>query len=390
MKRFKSCFKEIILSLLFLALFIPLNSCSDKEPDFTIESANPKSVTLIYAVASNNLAYNLYLDSREMLAVAPQLNLRDNVVLLYSVGEDNQCRLQKLRIDDQKKGYFEIVKNYPETPLSVTPERISEVIGDVENLYPEASKGLVLWSHATAWIPWFPPMSQNAKRKTFGLDYFEGVGYQCNITDLARAIPENTFDYIWFDCCYMGNIETIYQLRDKAPRIVGYPTEIHVNGMPYHKTLPFLATETPDLSSAAYALFEYYNAEKTTVSVSIVDTSGLENLAAACRPFYRANTPPLSLTKINDYSRLREYPLYDLQQLLFGYSSIDPQDIERLKDAVSSVIELSLVSDYSFDGFNYPFNHTDESGISVNNFKNRETAADYFYKTLDWYKDTRE
>ena len=390
MKRFKHCFREIIHTILFLTFLFLVGACSDNEPDHSTESANPKSVTLIYAVASNNLNYNLYLDSKEMKSVAPQLNLYDNVVLLYSVDENNQCRLQKLRVDSEGQGYFEIIKDYSETPLSITPERISEVIGDVAGMYPDAPKGLILWSHATAWVPWFPPMSQNSKRRTFGLDNYQGVGYQCNITDLAEAIPEDTFRYIWFDCCYMGNIETIYQLRGKTPRIVGYPTEIHVDGMPYHKTLPFIARANPDLEGAAYALFEYYDAKNTTVSVVIVNTPELEYLADACRPFYVNKAPENPAIGINDYSRMRGYPLYDLQQLLHSYSENTDEEKNNLKEAVKASVSLSLVSDYSFNGPQFPFHHENESGLSVNNFINRETTADLFYKSLDWYSDTRK
>ena len=347
-----------------------------------------ESVTLIYAIAANNLNNNLYSDMREMMAVARDINLNKNIVLVYSVNASNQCRLQKLAVDDKGNGVFELVRDYPETPLSTDPERISRVIEDVVTMYPDTQKGLVLWSHATAWVPWFPPMSSQSKRRSFGQDNYQGVRYECNITELAEAIPADTFRYIWFDCCYMGNIETIYQLRNKADYIVGYPTEISTEGMPYDLTLPYLAAPNPDLEEASVILFKYYDAANIAISVAVVETDGLETLAHASRPFYLSGRQPASLSIVNNYSRLNGYPLYDFEQLMLGYSDIGQEMTDYLKFAIDSCVKLSLVSDKGWN--NVYFNHTNECGLSVSNFINKETAADNFYTGLDWYKATRE
>lgn len=388
MKHIKQYIRFVARCLLVMLTAFSLTGCHDNEPDAPGESESPQSVTLIYAVAANNLSYYLTLDKQEMMAAAGDIDLYNNVVLVYSVNASNKCKLEKLKFGADGSGYFDLVKEYPETPLSTDPERINEVLAEVAKMYPEASKGLVLWSHATAWKPWFPPLQpRNAKRRSFGQDVYDGIRYECNINDLAEAIPENTFKYIWFDCCYMGNIETLYQLRNKTEYLIGYPTEMHNEGMPYDLTLPYLAKGTPDLSGAAQVLFDYYNKQYITVSVAVVKAMALNAVAEAAKPIYQNCGRPQNLYAVNNYSRLNGFPLYDLKQVLTSYVDVDRDMIDNLDQALDSAIVTSYVSDRSWS--NVFFNHENECGLSVSDFINNDTTEDLFYMSLDWYTATR-
>ena len=251
------------------------SSCINEDP---IDNTQPKQTTLlIYAVATNSLSGNLVSDKNEMIQAASQIDLNKNNILLfetkYQYLEDNSkagnVNLLKL-VKDKQTGVcsWEIVKDYNDGTASLDPSRVTEIINHVTNGYPADNYGLVFWSHSTASQPYFDDNTSTLKysvieetnkvsvpmQYSFGQDIPVGNGnpaYQINIDDLANAIPDNLFDYIWFDSCYMSNIETIYQFRDKCKTFVGYPTEVLDAGLPYQNVLPFMVGKTPDLIHAA-------------------------------------------------------------------------------------------------------------------------------------------
>lgn len=387
-----------ILGLGLLSLCI--TSCEEEVPGTSMDGEG--RLILIYAVAANNLENNLYRDMQEILDVAPQLDLKNNTLLVYSVVQSGKCQLQRLEYDKTKRQYFfNTIKEYEETPLSVEETRFKEVFDYVNDNYDFPNKGLILWSHATGWLPWFAGSSGKlAKRQSFGQDIYQGYWYQCNITTLADAIPAGMFDFIWFDCCYMANIETVYQLREKTEKIVGYVTEIHSNGMPYNLTMPYLLRKNPDLKKAAFELFADYEKDQYAVTVSIMDTSELENLADATRLVMKEGEAPGSMKGIHNYSRLYSYTyrnekyfyecpeFYDMGQLVEAYTGVSEETIENFRYAMDRAVEYKLASRY--DWANKPIDPDGYSGLSMHHYVDNGTGSELYYATLDWYKDTRE
>lgn len=373
-----------VLLISIILISAGLSSCSDDEPSLHEKKEN---LVLIYAVAANNLQYNLlYNDIPEILKIAKDIDLNKNKVLLYSVIKSGECKLQELQKTKNGNYEFVTIKEYDKLPLSTSGERIFEVLDFVKNNFDYEHKGLILWSHATGWIPSWNGSTPENKRKTFGSDTFEGVNYQTNINELAEAIPDDVFDYIWFDCCYMANIETIYQLREKAHHIVGYVTEIHSDGMPYDRTLPDILKG--ELTTAAMILYNYYNNKSITISVSIVDTSKLGLLAEASSKVFLEGVGPASneLYKVQNYGR-QGYKFYDMGQLLDKYGLVSVQTKEELKDALNEAVIFKAISDLDFN--DNPINIKDYSGLSIHYYTNDGSKDNIFYQQLDWYKATR-
>lgn len=359
-------------------------ACSEPEEPAPI----PQRLILIYAVAANNLESNLRLDMQEILSAAHNYDLKNNALLVYSVVNTGECKLQKL--ERNSKGSFEYVTiaTFPETPLSTSEERINDVIGYVNENFQYPYKGLILWSHADGWLPWFQGSTPGSvTRRSFGLDNYDKVTYKTNINALADAIPEGVFDFIWFDCCYMGNIETLYQLREKTSTIVGSVLEIHMDGMPYHLTMPYLLRKDPDLEMAAQEFFDYYNESSIAVSISITDTEYLPMLADAASKYFRMGTPPTVLSNIQNYSRLSGHPFYDMGQLLNAYTGINTETSDYLKEALAKTVKFKLISPRDFN--HHSINVAGYSGLSMHNFKGRDDQYEDFYRELDWFKATR-
>lgn len=384
-----------------------LTSCHDNGFDPEAPQKG-ESLMLVYAIAANNgLQAALFDDKYEILVSAPNLDLKNNTVLVYSVDNTNSCVLEKLTRNSSTGKYeYVTVATFPELPLSTSPERISEVLNYVNDRYHYSTKGLVLWSHGTGWIPTeigSTPMLE--KRRTFGRDKYEGVNYETNINELAEAIPDGVFDYIWFDCCYMANIETIFELRYKTKRIVGYTEEIASYGMPYNLTTPYLLQRNPDLVGAADELVAYYDRMKYSVPVTIVNTEELDELASASKEIFRLGLPPVNLSQIQNYTRswltADGIYFYDMGQLLESYTPVPNDDgtintagSEKLaqakslfKEMMNRVVEYKVFADYTWPGPVINANHF--SGLSMHHYVPKETFDEKYYTTLDWFRATR-
>lgn len=382
------------LLMAFLMLSAGISSCSDEkdEPEPEIPIVKQRLV-LIYAIAANSLNSALPTDLREIAQVAPKLDLRNNIVLVYSVDYSNECKLRKLAKNDATGLYeYQLVKTFPELPLSTSPERISEVLNYINDNYDYPYKGLILWSHATGWIPSVNGSTPaQGKKRTFGQDKYQGVAYETDINELADAIPGGVFDFIWFDCCYMANIETVFQLRDKTDFIGGYTEEIAADGMPYNLTMPYFLKKVADLEGAASAIYEYYDYLGYSAPVSVVRTEKLEPLAEIARGIIATCSPPNNLASIQNYTRpwLTEQGIYfyDMGQLLESYSGISESQKTSLQIALAEAVPIKFLASYSWPGPVIDPRHF--SGLSMHNYIDNASYNESYYRTLDWYKATR-
>lgn len=380
-----------ILTLLFAISFVVmLPSCGGKK-DEPKESAAKRTV-LIYAVASNNLSSDLVSDKSEMVAAAPEVSGlgREVRVLLYSVPSQSatEASLSELCMAPTGEWEFQPLKTYSRDTFSTDPERIREVMTDLRESAPAEKYGLVLWSHGTGWIPSFSDHQiPQGMQKSYGMDKYQGTTDYCDIDELARAIPDRMFDYIWFDLCYMMGIEVAYQLRDKCDYIAGYPTEDWSMGMNYDETLPILAAPNPDIAAAGKAFFDYYDRQNMAVTVTVMKTEGFDRLAQAASDIYAHGATPSSASGIMNYSRLRT-PLYDFGQ--FTERCLDPENPEAsaLLDAFMSALkDMTLYAGCStknFNGTEGAFDPDQYSGLSCYFPGTASSDVEAYWKKLDW------
>lgn len=376
-------------------------SCSgekENEPAKPVSAKdNTERTVLIYAVASNNLESYLKEDKNEMIKVASDIEgLGSDVrMLLYSVASQTatEATLSELTQDDSGTWIFKEIRAYDRNTFSTDPERMRQVYADLREEAPAKKYGLVFWSHGTGWVPNFtnhevPSSSGVAQmQKSYGLDKYQGVTDYCDIDELASAIPDRMFDYVWFDLCYMMGIEVVYQLRNKCDYIGGYPTEDWSPGMNYETTLPMLVAPTPDLVGVGKAFYDYYNDQKLAVTVTVMKTDGLENLAQAAADIYDYGTRPKSVQGLQNYSRLST-GMYDFGQFTKKYLDMsDPKSkdlSDALDDALADITLFGGCSTKNFNGTNNAFDPSIYSGLSCHFPGSSNSKAESYYKTLDW------
>lgn len=380
-----------LLTLLFaISLVFILPSCGKK--DEPKRSATKRTV-LVYAVASNNLASDLVSDRSEMVQAAPDVAGlgKDVRVLLYSVPSQTavSATLAELKQDASGVWGFQEIKTYDRNKFSTDPDRMREVFSDLVTEAPAEKYGLILWSHGTGWIPNFSDHQlPEGLQKSYGMDKYQGVTDYCDIDELANAIPDRMFDYIWFDLCYMMGVEVVYQLRNKCDYIAGYPTEDWSMGMNYETTLPMLVAPNPDLAEAGKSFYDYYTAQKMAVTVTVMKTDGLERLAQATADIYAYGERPSSANGLMNYSRLKT-PLYDFGQFTRKYLDSSDPEAEKLKAAfdlaLSDMTVYAGCSTKNFNGTEGAFDPAQYSGLSCYFPGSTAANVDSYYRSLDWY-----
>ena len=205
--------------LLSLILAIVLQSCREvPEPALPTHEHADRTV-VIYMAANNSLGSNGadVDDMDEMSAAMTGGQFPDSTkVVVFHAPYTNGKNHSLLQLE--RDGSWTTLKTYPQGLSSVSPERMRQALADVITLAPAAHYGLILWSHAMGWTNG-PDSKPASVLRSFGLDNRQ----EMTITDMASALAGFKFEYIYFDCCYMGSVEVIYELRDNAPLIVASP-----------------------------------------------------------------------------------------------------------------------------------------------------------------------
>lgn len=404
--RLKRSFKGMLL-LPAACLFISaLASCSNSdEPtpapvpdnekhDVTPEDSKDRTV-LVYAVAANDLLGSIRSDSLEMLNAAKSIEgLNESSRMLLYFSREKSASLSELVIDEKGNGKFETLVVYDLNRSSTDPVRIRKVIDDAKYLRPAAEYGIIFESHGSGWSPEFITHSDAGQSSelppvafSFGSDKTLGSRDAIDITELADVFYDDEFDFIWFDACYMANIETMYQMRNKAHYYAGYVTEINGDGMPYDKVLPLLVKPEADMQGAAQTLYDYYNRRRYPVTVSVMDLHNIERVAETAAPLVTLTSVPF-VDWLQSYHRYPNGPFYDFRQYV-GLSasnlSKDPADIDAFNQAMDEFVVYKAISSKDFNGYSFDKDAYGGVNCHVPGTTNKEKNEEWWLQ-LDWAK----
>ena len=318
-----------------LAMALTLFSCKKAETEEIVVVKRSKTV-LLYMVANNNLSYdaensisrlqNGYIPAEEgNLLVYKHCAGMDPVLLHIKKGEEGTV-------------VADTAYRFPPR-VSATKSALTQALNVTQALFPADSYGLILWSHGTGWIPPLASSSSAAQEqrsgscpeRTFGLD----GKVELEIRDLAQAIPYK-LSFMLMDACFMGGIETAYEVKDSVDYYIGSPAEILTESFPYHKIMQHIFKSTPDYAAVCREYYDYYNAKTGSVrsaTVALMDCSKLAEVAeVAKRVFdqYGESIASLDLSLLQPYFR--------------GSSSKYFYD---LKDLVDAIADASLSAEFA-------------------------------------------
>lgn len=398
-----------ILSLILLAavVSITLVSCGADDPD-PVPPASDKAprTVLVYMQAYNSLG-SVYdgngfddKDLREMCTAAAITGLGDARVIVYHQPRWNHGAASLLEVTPDG---LVTLKDYDASELSVSETRMRRVIDDMRQVAPADRYGLVLWSHASGW--WNegvdgPEGRQTPAPRSFGIDSpTDDRRYTMSITSLADVLGDRTFDYIYFDCCFMASVEVAYQLRNVTGTIVASAAELPSNGMPYNLTLPMLVASEPDFTKIARTVFGHYDAayvpymssaprtdDSYGCTISVIDTSRLTGLATLLRAAYESGATLPADTRLQEFApRTAPGNYCDLEDYINHLSGISHAEVTLLRQALHNAAPYQGATP-GIDMINR-FDISAHCGLSVYVGTLADPARRHNYQTLDWYRD---
>lgn len=259
----------------FIAAFsltLLLAACSDDTPTPTPASGPADVTTIVYMMADNSLSAFADRDIAEMEAAAAQVPLASRFVVYL----DNGSPAQIFTIDRQQGRSLHAQLAAENACDTLTMERnLRRIIAD----FPASHYRLVLWSHGSGWTPAAP---QRAPRRTIGQD--APTQTYVELPALARLLGRlpTSFDFIFFDACFMQGVEVDYELRHAARYIVASPAEIPGNGAPYHRIMTALTQREADPELLAQTYYDYYT-DGSGLVISVCRTSQLDTLRTVTR-----------------------------------------------------------------------------------------------------------
>lgn len=367
--------KEMKLRFILLSVLVGwgLAGCSHEE-DTPIASHSPRTI-LVYMLANNSLNSYAVQNIRSMVAGASSANLNDGNLLVYFSARGTETDSLFLIKDNTKQ----VLQTY-EGQESNDPAVMQEVIQEVINQYPADSYGLVLWSHGTAWLP----STYSSLLRAFGQ---EGNSWM-EIDELAEGLPDNTFDFILFDACYMASIECAYELRNKAHYILASPTETLADGWPYEEMLSQLFATNLQLEEVGQTFYDsYQNSSAPYATVSLTQTDGLDSLKTIVHEILSDKTESdlysldLSTLQRLDYLYSSNYPgmLYDFADYIRALAT--DEQYERFTACLEEVVPYKAHTDRSYyAAIQRAVSVSSYSGLTV------YVPTEYTSQIFDWYK----
>ncbi|MBK5722598.1 hypothetical protein JGH11_17120 [Dysgonomonas sp. Marseille-P4677] len=352
-------------------------SCKEEESD---QPETVRKVLLVYMAGDNNLSE----ESHEKLKAIRQgwKATQECKILIYQDATDISPRL--LQISDNNT--LETIEEYS-TENSADPDVFRRVIMQARTMYPDAKYNLLIFSHASGWLPDNTLMDTQSKSQNKMVLSDNGLGMK--LTSFAAAIPHKAFEYIIFETCFMAGIEVAYELRDKACYISASSAEIVSPGFTaiYQKHISELAYGDPiQFMKEAFAYFDSQTGYMRSSTLSVIRTSNLESLAA----YVRINCDFSKGVNINDvqhFDRNGHHLFADFE----GYYSCllkTKEQKEELQHLIDDCVVWKASTPYFIQDYN-GFAITQYSGLTTYIMQEQYNRLNENYMELEWYKATR-
>ncbi|MEG1644813.1 MAG: clostripain-related cysteine peptidase [Alistipes sp.] len=421
--------KKSLLHLLWGSLIMTLLLCScDKDtPEQPHYPPRPHPAiadqTLMVYLSGQDLIGFFRANVQSMQQVVNNYMLKDSRLLVFSQPTQKESLVVEYSFDyNSQRCVADTLLCYSYF-CSTTSDGIQRILSAMANVAPAKQYGLIMGSHATAWVPsHFEFLAPNAVGKSsstdniwqkaegadvtrwFGLDQDQ----RTDITALAKGIADSkiSFEYLIFDACFMSNIETLYDLRHSAKQIVASPCEVMGKGFPYERILPYLLTEegrSYDLQQVCYNFYDYYaHTTETRQSgcIALTNCAEIDALAATMRQINSTASTACDYKILQKYDGLHQYDwdqgIYTDRPLFFDLGDYvraltpAPAALQAFEAQFEATFpkesRLYTPSFYSaFDNAEHPINSY--SGVSISTpTPNVEHAA--ANKETAWYKAT--
>lgn len=360
---------------IILITFSGIFFMSCQEEDDNILPISTRHVILVYLGGDNNLSSETY-QKIEAIREGWQ-GATDKKLLIYTDPADTNPSLIEI-IRENGQNVKKTIRDYEEEN-SANKEVFSQVIGEVTSLYPASSYGLIVFSHASGWLP----EGTLTKPKSVIMDKKQ----EMELWDFAQAIPDYTFEYIIFEACFMAGIEVAYELKDKTNYILASSAEILSPGFTqiYANSINYLSGSLEGLKSFgkdAFAWFDNKTGYMRSATFSIIKTSELDTLANWIKNNCKS-TGQVDINIIQHFDRYSYSLFFDFEDY---YSSLLEKEEQKgkLKSLISDCVLWKEATPSFMKGYN-GFEIRKHSGLTVYIPQEQYPFFNTEYKKLKWY-----
>lgn len=329
----------------------------------------------------------------------------DSRVIAITTDATTDATLYELRYDSSiGKAVKEKIM---ELPLSIpyNSTLFETNLREAISFAPAEKYALIIGSHGLGWVP--KNLSSSSSRTLLRMGISPETLWERNknaemtrhlgdspttrydVVELASAIEANNikFEYILFDACFMGNVESVYELRNATKYIIGSPCEIMGYGFPYAKVMPYMLMNNGteyDLDKICKEYVDYYKSEATTHSacVALTNTAELEALAAAMKEVNKAGIKEnFSLKNVQYYEGQATHSFYDLGDMV-EQSCAD----SAAATAFKTQLDKTVTSRYHTDQFYSAYGSGNKYYHDINYYSGITTSAMVEHYVVDWQK----
>jgi hypothetical protein len=236
---------------------------------------------------------------------------------------------------------------------SASPAVLRRVVEQVRERFPARGYGLLLFSHASGWLPAGTLQEPLAGlSRSLIVDDGEGARREMELAAFAAALPDGMFDFIVFETCLTANVELVHALRRKAEYIVASAAEIVSPGFTplYPDALVHLLATRGELAAHLGAFAERYVHHASgsvrylfSATISVIHTAALDELASVTREIYRQAPSFTDFEKLQRFDRPGQYSdtpalarYFDLDQYVEQIAS--PAGYERFREVLARVV----------------------------------------------------
>lgn len=209
-----------------------------------------------------------------------------------------------------------------------------------------------------------------------------------SIFELSEALPDNGFETIIFDACFMASVEVLYELRKKSKYFIASSAEILQTGFPYHSLTPMFFDDSKMPIHWAIDFYDFYNDKKgmyRSATVSVTENYFFDELAQVIKDFQVSEKQlTFSIEKqiIQRFDRSKIpifYDFYDYLEKLDGENSVR---LESIKNVLKKLIPYKAHT----PTFAKRLEINMHSGLTTYAFlRESDLALSSYYKKYTWY-----
>lgn len=418
--------KQFVYGFIFaIVSIIGLGSCTEEA--FDVDKVNKQTILVFLPWTGGNSSIGLTealsnnIDSI-CAGITDKKGLNNTRVLVFFSNNANNSTLFDLTYNDVTKEVSRTpIKTYEGSAYN-SANGFADLLNEVRQNAEALNYALIIgghgcgWSCADDWINYPNQAKSFNTQQTFDTS-FSGIQFgtapnnpttrffgsidrkenSIDLSTLAEGIKQSgiKMQYILFDVCYMGNVETAYELKDVTNYLIATSSEIMAKGIPYRSMWSYLNGTTPNYSSLVNGIVNFYkNSAAPYCNMAAIDCRQLDALANVMKEINQKYTldTTIPLDSIQPLDGFSPHLSYDMAVYV---DSLRPSGYlkEQFNNQLKKTVKAAAHTDCAYTALRlYPeatIKIKNYCGLSISDPSQHPVAIRGKEKT-GWWKATHE